>query len=224
MRKGLFLLFVLMVAAGLTAAVTGTKHDLSVTNGAAGASDAAVDEICVFCHTPHMAETTPPDGQYPLWNHTVSTTAAFGVYDSPTFDGGGSIADIASTVPNQNTSMLCMSCHDGTVAVESLYNNPNGYAAPDVTGTSISGTGMMQGNALLGTDLTNDHPVNFLYSDSDTADVEIVAVNVTITGLLDGAGNVQCSSCHDVHGGVAGTPMLQVSNVQSALCLTCHIK
>ncbi|NIQ94381.1 MAG: cytochrome C, partial [Desulfuromonadales bacterium] len=33
-----------------------------------------------------------------------------------------------------------------------------------------------------------------------------------------------CSTCHDPHGGVPGTPLLQTTNSGSTLCLMCHLK
>ena len=38
------------------------------------------------------------------------------------------------------------------------------------------------------------------------------------------AGQMECSSCHDVHDELGNTALLRKSNTQSALCLTCHDK
>lgn len=211
------------VGAGLLAAgaatgqtVVGTNHDMS-------AALPTSQRVCVFCHTPHQPEGPPKITTDPLWNHTLSTNALYGVYDSPTFDGSGTITDIGG---GQTVSNLCMSCHDGTVGLGSLYNNPNlpppppsAEEVPTNAGTVISGT------ANMGIDLSNDHPVNFLYDTAlATADGGLVdpATDPTVAGWLF-AGTVQCASCHDPHDNT-NFPFLNASNVQSAMCTTCHIK
>jgi len=192
--------------------VVGTPHDLSTNLP-------TTQRVCVFCHTPHQ-----PDAPFfdvdPLWNHTLSAVASYGVYDSTTFDGSATIADIGggSTVSN-----LCLSCHDGTIGIGSLYNDPNDGTGGEETPTNVAT--LMTGNALVGTNLTNDHPVNFTYDTGlATTDGELVdpAGSATVQALLFG-GTVQCASCHDPHDNT-NTSFLVVSNAASALCLTCHIK
>lgn len=213
-----------LVAAGgaMAQTVVGTAHDLSST-GPGATTD--VNRVCVFCHTPHQA--TAANAQDPLWNHTLSATAAYGVYDSATLDAtpadiGGAAAGSAST------SALCMSCHDGTVSVASLYNDPNelGGASPTLTaGGNVDAAGLITGNPNLGTDLTDDHPINFTYDTAlATTDGELVdpAGAPTVQDLLIG-GMVQCSSCHDPHDNTF-VPFMTVDNTNSALCTTCHIK
>ena len=54
------------------ALISGTAHDLSSANNASS----SITEICVFCHTPHGADTTVTDA--PLWNRgTVNASAAY---------------------------------------------------------------------------------------------------------------------------------------------------
>lgn len=224
MKKVVLACTVLLVCAGVVygQSVVGTRHDLS-TGGASGLTATNVDRVCVFCHTPHQAAAA--NGQDPLWNHTLSATASYGVYASDTLDAtptdiGGAAAGSA-TVSN-----LCMSCHDGTVGVGSLYNDPNGPAGeitPDNSASTITG------NPLLGTDLTDDHPVNFTFDAAlATADGELVTpssvdwVDAGNTVPLFG-GTVQCASCHDPHNST-NLPFLVVNNAGSNLCLTCHIK
>ncbi|NIR44634.1 MAG: hypothetical protein GWN51_09725, partial [Gemmatimonadetes bacterium] len=91
-----------------------TGHDLSAGSTFGATTNAT--GICVFCHTPHQAAAA--NGQDPLWNHTLSATAAYGVYGSTTMDAtptelGGAVAGTAAI------SNLCLSCHDGTVSVGS---------------------------------------------------------------------------------------------------------
>ena len=163
------------------------------------------DQICIFCHTPHNAKTPQ---LVPLWNH-VSTTQTFTVYSSSTLNA----------TPGQpaGVSKACLSCHDGATAIDSY-------------GTR-TGTNMMTGTAALGTNLSDDHPVSFVYN----------AALVTADGGLNSpvsascvdssspcttplyATYLECGSCHNVHNNTI-SPFLRKSNAASALCLTCHNK
>ncbi len=196
--------------------IEGSRHDLS-TGG--GITNRSTDEtrICVFCHTPHNASASDE----PLWNRTNSLST-FTVYTSATFDSTTSIADIA---PGPNASMQCMSCHDGTVAVNSLINPSNEFGTPTMgSGDELDAAGMLtNSSSSLGTDLTDDHPVNFDYNESFLAE-GIAGLNndAAVSNLLF-SGKVQCASCHDVHDN-ALQPFLTVDPAQSQLCLTCHNK
>lgn len=202
--------------------VVGSRHDLRLVGGGTQTGN-GLNEVCVSCHTPHQA--TAANAQDPLWNHTGTSTAAFGLYASATLNA--TPTDIGSaTMGGQSVSMLCMSCHDGTVSVISMYNPPN-TGTPTVTAIAsrINATGQIISNANVGTSLVDDHPVNFVYNTAlATADGGLVdpASSPTITGWLS-AGSLQCSSCHDVHDPTF-TPFLRATNSASALCLTCHVK
>ena len=177
-------------------------------------------QICVYCHAPHNG-ANPADG--PLWNHEV-TAATYTMYASPTgtFDGAGTIA-----AGPTGASKLCLSCHDGTVALDSF--------------GGATGTNFISGNYLLGTDLSNDHPISFTYdtalatADGGLADPATTTVTIgegtdtktgTIAELMLPTGELQCSSCHDVHNkfAIAGQKLLRISLNNSDLCLTCHTK
>lgn len=189
-----------LVSVSSFAAITGTKHDLSNSGPAKFATDAT--EICVFCHTPHGATTST--NYVPLWNRTASV-APSGFYNSVTIQHTVSAAATAST-----DAYLCLSCHDGTTLLESLNNPPN---------TGLADTpGAISGTANLGTDMTNDHPIGFVYNAATDNELK-----VTTLPMFSG-GEMWCSTCHDVHGGVAGTPFLQVNNAGSNLCKSCHNK
>jgi predicted CXXCH cytochrome family protein len=216
---GLILLTPPAEAAGT---VVGSRHDLRATGGGTP-TGTGLAEVCVVCHTPHQSATA--NSQDPLWNHTATATAAFGVYASVTMNAAP-ITDIGGApIGSQSLSMLCMSCHDGTVSVLSMYNPPNtGFATTGVPGR-ISATGQIISNANMGTSLTNDHPVNFAYNTAlATADggLRDPATTPAVAALIPG-GTVQCSSCHTTHD-PTNVPFLRVSNAASALCLTCHIK
>jgi predicted CXXCH cytochrome family protein len=176
-----------------SAGITGSPHDFSARGW--GSS-----ELCVFCHTPHNANVTAGT----LWNHGL-TIATYTLYTSPTMN--------ATTAQPGATSKLCLSCHDGTVAV-------------DTFGTR-TGTNFVTGGALLGTSLSNDHPIGFTYDAAlATTDGGLVtplnASQVVANVPLYGA-KVECASCHQVHDNALGD-FLRVSNAGSGLCLKCHVK
>jgi len=148
----------------------------------------------------------------PLWNHEV-TASTFTAYDTPTMD--------ATAGQPSGTSKLCLSCHDGTVAVDNY-------------GGATGGTDLITGNKNLGTDLSGDHPVSFLYDAAlATSDGELhdptntnSGLGSTITSDLLVGNKVECSSCHDPHDNVSAANgyLLRESQTGSALCLHCHDK
>ncbi len=224
MKRILIVCLAVLVTAVMANAqtVVGSKHDLSTTGGTAATN---VTRVCVFCHTPHQA--TAANGQYPLWNHTLSSTASYGTYTSPTLDATD-VTDVGNPPQgNAATSNLCLSCHDGTVSIASMYNPPN--ETNPVTINAIAGRidsgGLIISNANVGTDLTDDHPVNFTYDTAlATADGSLNDPSTTpaVAALLIN-NKVQCTSCHEVHD-PTNAPFLVMDNTASALCTTCHIK
>jgi predicted CXXCH cytochrome family protein len=138
-----------------------------------------------------------------------ASSASYTFYSSPTMKATAPVAMSA-------ISKTCMSCHDGTVAIDSFGG---------VTGvTPISSTNN------LGTVLGNDHPISIDYttalasSKGHMFDPSVTASGLggTIAADMLYVNKVECSSCHDVHNnyGIAG--MLKKTNAGSALCLTCH--
>ncbi len=160
------------------AGVSNTKHDLSAS-GPGTIKAQAVSEKCVFCHTPHATTDV-----YPLWNRNLST-ATYTVLPAaqPT--------DTRLTSPGQpdGSSKLCLSCHDGTVAIGLLLNTPGrGTTYPTaISMLGVSGVtpecpagGCIPTTAggYIGTDLTNKHLVSIEFDQ----------------GLVDQKNNVQCPS------------------------------
>jgi len=205
--KKMRLLFTLLIAAAFASLsfgqITGTAHDFSGEAWSGG-------EICIACHTPHDGDMSIPGA--PLWNHEVST-ATFTLYT------GGGTMDATMGQPSAQ-SMLCLSCHDGTVALDSY----GGVAG----GTYLIGTD----DGYVGTDLSDDHPISFTYDDAlATTDGALFYPSTDLSGLggtIDAdllfGGQVQCASCHDVHGSTGFASLLRIENAGSALCLTCHNK
>lgn len=195
--------------------IVGSKHDFSAAAWNLPAPDGG--QICKVCHTPHNASTVA--GIVPLWNRTL-TAAVFTTYTNSTFQGSASI-----TQPD-GPSRMCLGCHDGTVALNAFGGAPAGVPV-FITDPLYSPT------VLLGTDLTNDHPVSFTFDAAlATADGALFNPTTKLSGITP-AGTIQtdmlfnnklqCASCHNPHG--MGNPkFLRKSNAGSALCLTCHNK
>lgn len=149
------------------AAISATKHNLGASNGSnENFMTSGTDEICVFCHTPHASNTNV---KAPLWNKPVAAGTSYTTYNTSTS------ATIDGSVDMSGISLACLSCHDGTQAMDTMINKPGsgGYNASGATtggawsGTRQDGTGKMinagQFIAMLGQDLTNDHPVGIQY-------------------------------------------------------------
>ncbi|MDH5324319.1 MAG: hypothetical protein OEZ68_04510 [Gammaproteobacteria bacterium] len=198
------IVFVLLICSGIEvqAGVANTKHNLSIS-GPGTLKAASEDRICVFCHTAHHASPIAP-----LWNR-ASSGAIYTPYSSST---------IVSN-PGQPTgaSLLCLSCHDGTVALGSTTSG-NIQMAGGTTVMPVTG-------GLLGTDLSDDHPVSFLYSSSVSSLRNELVDPATLTGpvKLDAAGMLQCTSCHNPHDNTFGK-FLVMDDRGSMLCETCHKK
>lgn len=215
--------------------ILGTKHNLSTSGTGAIHVTTGTAEVCVFCHTPHGADTAV---SAPLWNRAVNI-AGYTMYSSPTYDA---VTDAQPT----GVSQACLSCHDGTIAFDALRNLPGsgGYtpigSTPPSAGWTFVGAGA--GNVMpttsvanLGQDLRNDHPVSMEYvtakSPSSTSGTDDHATGfkppnasgVFANGVRLYTGKVQCASCHDPHRSDTQT-FLRLSNDGSALCLTCHKK
>jgi hypothetical protein len=111
-------------------------------------------EICKPCHTPHNA--VHPEISGAIWAHDLSTNSYQTSFTADPTDGHNTSAASAAL---DSKSRLCMSCHDGTVALDAF---AGGAGTSGVMGMA-AGTGSL---ANLGTDLSNDHPVGVdaLYS------------------------------------------------------------
>ncbi len=130
-------------AASAQLGVKGSKHDLGK-----GVNDNR--EVCVYCHTPHGGNA---DVDAPLWNKPAGMQA-YRTYDSATIDG--------RILPVGSVSTACLSCHDGTQAMDTVINAPGSGLR---SGRMGSGVGAMSPNIIanLGVDLRNDHPVGVQY-------------------------------------------------------------
>lgn len=226
------------------ASIAGSKHDFS----AASWSDQAV---CKPCHTPHNAIAADITGR--IWAHTLSTNATYIYHGSKVTPADGvTSADGTSSLSLtelDGATRLCLSCHDGTVALDSFM----GRNAPASDGVVMGGDPNHGSTAAnLGTDLSNDHPVGYRamykdttiggrnkpYADAKAAGLKF-ATSPTAVSAADLAKlpagttltytnypSVSCVTCHDTHNGSvpAERGLLRVSNLGSKICLTCHDK
>lgn len=199
----------LLVTANVAGAgtIVGSAHDFTASSWSGG-------QICVACHAPH---NTAVIADAPLWNH-ANSVATYTVYTSSTTN--------ATIAQPGSTSKLCLSCHDGTVAVNSF--------------GGTTGTIFLTGTDSMGTNLTNDHPIGFTYDAAlVTADGALNPITTAVTIGSGGktrvgtiasnmlySGKMECASCHDVHNTftAATGKLAKVSMAASALCTTCHAK
>jgi len=149
------------------AGIAATKHNLGASNTAGSNHTDATTEICVFCHTPHGGDIT---AAVPLWNRHLSSTVTYTTYSSL----GTSTLDSASAAIG-SVSLACLSCHDGTQAMDVMINTPGSDTTGQLDPGSMSGpNGWEEFQAMsnlttddmvyLGTDLRNDHPISIQYA------------------------------------------------------------
>jgi len=194
-----------LLLAGLFAWPTAARADLAATKHnltPSGTGTFKAPEkigLCTFCHTPHNANSSRA-----LWNRAFSA-ATYTLYSSSTL----------KAVPTQPTgsSRLCLSCHDGTMALGTLLRPPGGVQP---TLDKITGSG------LIGTDLSNDHPISFTYNSQLATDRgELEDPQAALKAMhLDADGQLQCTSCHDAH--VDRNNFMRMDPIEGALCTTCH--
>jgi predicted CXXCH cytochrome family protein len=203
------LVLLLLHPAPLTAAVgdpysiVNSKHNLSIS-GPGTVRANTEGEICIFCHTPHSKT-----GQIPLWNREDSH-ATYKPYTSTTLR--------ATVGQPTGSSKLCLSCHDGTIAVGMVRNRSTPIQMRNSVGP------IPVGPTRLGTDLSGHHPISFTYDNAlVTADGQLRDPKTLQQQVrLDHDNQVQCTSCHDPHRNQFGQ-FLVMDNTASALCLDCHV-
>jgi len=216
------LLAAVQTASAAPLGIANTKHNLG-TGGLAltGANGARVgggtglgdifttgtSEICVFCHTPHGSNSgangTVP---VPLWNKGTLPSTVYTVFRSGTMNGTAP-ANLAG-----HMSLACLSCHDGTQAMDNMINQP-GSGGYNASGARLPGTwynvdGPSEGSDTLsgalnagpggagvfalGTDLSNDHPIGMPYGGGNCA-----------IGAVNHDGSASCAD-HDFNNPQAG--------------------
>jgi len=141
---------------GVSAEIELTPHNLGST-GPGPNTFSGTAEICVFCHTPHGGDTS---ADVPLWNRTLAAPGTYTTYSTVSSSSvDGEVAPVGSV------SIACLSCHDGTQAMDTLINTPGSGTDPAAFSASgtWSGDDRPQGLANIGQDLQNDHPIGIQY-------------------------------------------------------------
>ena len=227
------------------AGINGTVHDLGTPHNGMNYTAQPPDpqrRICIFCHAPHNTYRLSTAGvgtgpqanaafdYLPLWNHTLpATVTEYIMYDpGPGAPQSGHAATQAlnEMIPG-SVSLLCLSCHDGSIAVNS-WGNPFQPLSSQSSGTKFMAAAYQIGAT---GNLTNHHPIGFNYLVVQGGDTEIrspytarLTSNTFVIDHLYGE-NLECGSCHAVHNkGNTGEKLLWRSDQNSELCLTCHDK
>lgn len=182
--------------------VVGSVHDLSVF-GPGDIHALYEEQVCIFCHAPHNAT-----GQRPLWNRHLPPTH-YRIYESSTTD--------ARIDQPSGPSKMCLSCHDGALALGLVASRP--IDEPIV----MSRRTIPPGSSDLTQDLSDDHPIGFRYDRALAfRDPQIKNPDIVTPDLPLGAhGEVHCTTCHDPHSNQLGN-FLRETDLRSAICVSCH--
>ena len=235
------------------AGIADTKHNLSHWSAYDYKADAAtphssdehlISKICKYCHTPHDASPA-----IPLWGHDLPS-ASFKKYSSPTLIIDDPLVAPTSqyrTLGLSGTTKLCLGCHDGLTALSAIQGAGRGQA---MTVDDLGGQSSGYDNAGV-IDISNKHPVSFLYDDTvrpllnnaakkgtGIYDLPDVTTNNTLNTPRvrakweDESKRVECNICHDPHNNYATNNRDQLpfwvsgayNNYSShdAVCAACH--
>lgn len=157
--------------------VKNTKHNLSTSGATGNTKSNSETQICVFCHTPHGANAT---AVAPLWNRKVggasntstSYAATYTPYNSESLDARMASVQSGWTGQPLGSSKLCLSCHDGTIALGNVINAPGSGLGTAIEVSGATTTTMPAGTEgytrNLGQNLANDHPISVTYTSTLT--------------------------------------------------------
>lgn len=220
--------------------IYGSKHDFTGLNKRAGVTAmpglafSDYGNPCIYCHVPPDKAGTDPQtlGGIKDWNRFVPSTDNYQLYDSHYLE--------SKTRSPSAISLLCLSCHDGSMAVDMVVFKPDTFDSQEdaalhmrINGASSLSTCGRCHNGLvahdisikhLGTDLRNDHPISMVYAGLDGVDPDFRKPELAV-GFVNGVklydGRVECATCHNVHN-PDNEPFLRVRS--DMLCQTCHLK
>jgi len=212
--------------------IVGSSHDLSITGGSSafvGPAKDAQSRICIFCHHPHNAMPPAEAGGYsPLWNREMSTVT-FAAYNNGGFNNVSNTPHSLQSAGSilGGVSLLCMSCHDGVVAMNA-YSQTTGISDGAPTAAQVAAGGKIvssagfdgdSGRGYLKSDMSNHHPMGFDYNAVQAKDNEIAASSVAMvpTGITQAGGGMAATT------GVTIAQLLDSSQGFSKMeCVTCH--
>lgn len=190
--------------------IVDSPHNLSIS-GKGTIKAISEKEICVFCHIPHHEGVG-----LPLWNHLLSSQD-YTLYESEFLKRTGYPLPVQpSKIEGQPgiVSRMCLSCHDGTVAVGGVYwvRGTNLYDLGqkiEMTGVNPDGTIPSTEEGYIGTDLRSHHPVAIPYDPSFIYTVGGTPKSIELRNPdpsppiklyeYGGIKYVECASCHDPH-------------------------
>jgi len=222
------------------ATIIGGVHDFtstgggpSPTNGLArfkwggspgGTADSFYENPCQVCHIPHKAQTYGA-AHAPLWNHALSSSVyvTYDANNSATYKGGSITL---------GSSIACLSCHDGSVAINQTAGYSGKSATNSLNGQAVFIPSFAQETVGGSTDLRNMHPIGVSYTTCvANGDTELQPIDALLSKMLKGANQtVECASCHDIHETIGNAGLdpydhgLIVTLDNGALCLKCHKK
>ncbi len=204
-RAGFIILSLFIFSLFINAqSVVSSLHNLSVSSpGTIKASSES--EVCIFCHTPHNSN---PMG--PLWNRD-DPGSVYVLYDNSV-----SNTFLASSGQPDGASLLCLSCHDGTTALGKIRSKTTNIAF-------VGNNDLISGNKNFSTDLSDDHPVSFIYNSSLAAADGQLKYPPLAPSKVDNTGKLQCTSCHEPHNNTYKKFLLATTSY-SSLCFNCHDK
>jgi len=204
------LLACLWVAAPAVAQDVLGMHDLSPTGQSPLKGNIA--NACLYCHAPHSGQSQR------LWNQKLSSTP-YTPYTSSTYN---QTKQNKRLTPLGSDSSLCLSCHDGTVAV----GQSSAYGSLSMTGTTNPQDFFIENSS---TALLGSHPFSLDLPLQDAPDLvstlksQGTTKQPTAVNLING--NIECTTCHNPH--VQGLDkQIQKFLVQDSsngqMCLACH--
>lgn len=170
-----------------------SRHDLSL----------AGELPCRYCHLAEKAATPVK----PRWDRRQ------GAASYPSYSGAE--LEPEATWHPQGVSLVCLSCHDGTLG-------------PDrVLDTAIGALGWNPIRPELGTLFASDHPISVAYARARARPGGFNGAHRGRVGSLplygDRQDRIECASCHNPHSEARGV-FLRAAAAQGRLCKTCHIK
>jgi predicted CXXCH cytochrome family protein len=211
--------FVTAAPAQAKMSVLDTPHNLSASGGRGGStgipgiSFAEERRVCVFCHVPHNALQGGP-----LWSRSLSPEAT---------DYKPYVSTTQNVKPGKPTgaSRLCLSCHDGTIALGQY------VGSPIKTDVRIPTGNVLGASPNLTTDLRDDHPISFDYTEALATKSQLASPSTLPSQVrLEGGVTLQCTSCHDPHDNQYSYFLVMNNSwpnkpdyvAGSPLCVSCH--
>jgi predicted CXXCH cytochrome family protein len=182
--------------------IKASRHNLA-SGGIGDLKTGDTSMICIFCHTTHLGTAVTP-----LWNREEGAPV-YTLYDSSTM----------KSIPGQpdGTSKLCLSCHDGTIALGKVLKPVRGLNALNPSlGRIPPGR-----RSNLGSDLSDDHPISFDSIAAVNASPELRHPPINDRVKYDNDDKIQCTSCHDPHNDMYGNFLVK-DNRYAAICKSCH--